>query len=61
MNKIEEIYLQPERYNPRVRATISGAWIVVYEDGNSFPVCGEYEANNEQEVRAILKNRGEEC
>jgi len=51
---IEEIYLQKEFYNPRIRATVPGAWIVVYTDGTSHPVCSQYSASNEAEALAIL-------
>jgi len=54
---IKEIYLKPEYYNPRLRATIPGAWIAVLEDDDWFAVCGDYQASNENEVREILKNR----
>lgn len=57
--EIEEIYLQEEHYNPRCRATIPGAWMAVYVDGDSFPVCSQYSAANEAEVRNILRQRGE--
>lgn len=57
MRTIEEVYLQPERYNPRIRATVSGAWIVVYTNGDSFPVCPDYAAKNTDEVYALLNSR----
>ena len=57
MRTIEEVYLQPERYNPRIRATVSGAWIAVYSDGEECPVCPDYAADNEDEVYALLKSQ----
>ena len=53
--KIVEIYLQPERYNPRVQATIPGCWMAVRSDGNEYPVCADYQAKNEAQVRLIIQ------
>lgn len=55
MNVIE-IYKQEARYNPRIRATVGGAWMAVCDNGDEFPVCRDYEAKNEAEVRAILNS-----
>ena len=51
---IVEIYLQPERYNPKVQATIPGCWMAVRSDGNEYPVCAEYSASNASEVFAMI-------
>jgi hypothetical protein len=55
--KIQEIYKQEARYNPRIRATVGGAWMAVLSNGDEFPVCRDYEAKNEAEVRAILDSQ----
>jgi hypothetical protein len=55
--KIQEIYKQEARYNPRIRATVGGAWMAVLSNGDEFPVCRDYEAKNEAEVRAILNSQ----
>lgn len=57
MRAIQEIYLQAEHYNPRIRATVSGAWIAVYDDGEECPVCPDYAADNASEVYALLKSQ----
>jgi hypothetical protein len=54
--QVQEIYKQEARYNPRIRATVSGAWMAVLSNGDEFPVCRDYEAKNEAEVRAILNS-----
>lgn len=54
---VKEIYKQESRYNPRIRATVGGAWIAVLANGDEFPVCRDYEAKNEAEVREILNLR----
>ena len=56
---ISEIYLQPERYNPRIRATVPGAWIAVRSDGNEFAVCPDYAASSADDVFEIILNREE--
>ena len=48
-----EFYFEPEFYNPRVRATIPGFWVVILSNGSKQPVCQEWEANNAQEARAV--------
>lgn len=53
---IVEIYLQPERYNPRVEATIPGCWMAVRSDGNEYPVGADYSFNNADEVLAYINN-----
>jgi hypothetical protein len=55
--QVQEIYKQEARYNPRIRATVGGAWIAVLSNGDEFPVCRDYEAKNEAEVRAILDSQ----
>jgi hypothetical protein len=54
--QVQEIYKQEARYNPRIRATVGGAWMAVLSNGDEFPVCRDYEAKNEAEVRAILNS-----
>ena len=54
---VVEIYKQQTRYNPRIRATVGGAWMAVLSNGDEFPVCRDYEAKNESEVREILNSR----
>lgn len=51
---IVEVYLVPEKYNPRVRASIPGCWMAVRNDGNEFPICADYVANNADEALAIV-------
>jgi hypothetical protein len=50
---IVEVYLQQERYNARIRATIAPAWIAVDEYGDEHPICRSYEAKSAEEARAI--------
>jgi hypothetical protein len=55
--QVKEIYKQEARYNSRIRATVGGAWIAVLANGDEFPVCRDYEAKSEADVRAILAKR----
>lgn len=57
MNKCIDIYLQQEFYNPRLKATISGAWIAEYENGQTIPICGEFEASTKEQACQILCER----
>jgi hypothetical protein len=52
--KIVEIYCQKEKFNPRLNCTVSGAWLVVYDNGIEVAVCRDYEASSAKEVLAIL-------
>ena len=52
--KIVEIYCQEEKFNPRVNCTVSGAWMVRYENGIEVPICRDYEASNSKEALSIL-------
>lgn len=52
--QVQEIYKQEARYNPRIKATVGGAWIAVLANGDEFPVCRDYEAKSEADVRAML-------
>ena len=54
MNKCIDIYLQEEFYNPRIKATISGAWIAEYENGQTVVICGEFEASTKEQACQIL-------
>ena len=51
--KIVEIYLQPERYNPRIKATVSGAWMAVLANGDQFPICADYQAKSADHAKLI--------
>lgn len=53
---IVEIYYQEERYNPRIRATIMPAWVAVDSHGNEHLICRGYEADSEEEARAIFES-----
>lgn len=50
---IVEVYLQQERYNARLRATIAPAWVAVDEYGDEHPICRGYEAKSAEEAKAI--------
>ena len=52
--KLVEIYKQEERYNPRIKATVGGAWIAVLANGDEFPICADYQAADETQARANL-------
>ena len=54
---VKEIYKEEARYNPRIKATVGGAWIAVLANGDEFPVCRDYEAKSEADVRAMLATR----
>lgn len=56
---IVDVYLVPERYNPRVKAMIPGCWMGVRSDGNEYPICADYSASNADEVFAIINKRNE--
>ncbi len=55
--QVKEIYKQEARYNSRIKATVGGAWIAVLSNGDEFPVCRDYEAKSEADVRAILQGQ----
>ena len=55
--QVQEIYKQEARYNSRIKATVGGAWIAVLSNGDEFPVCRDYEAKSEADVRAILQGQ----
>jgi hypothetical protein len=52
--KIVEIYCQEEQFNPRLNCTVSGAWMVRYENGLEVPICRDYEASDSKEALSIL-------
>ena len=52
--KIVEIYWQEEKFNPRLNCTLSGAWMVRYENGIEVPICRDYEASDSKEALSIL-------
>ncbi len=53
--KIREVYLDEERYNPRIRATVPAAWVAVYENGCTVSICRDYEAASADEARKIAE------
>jgi hypothetical protein len=55
--QVQEIYKQEARYNSRIKATVGGAWMAVLANGDEFPVCRDYEAKTEADVRAMLADR----
>ena len=55
--QVTEIYKQEARYNSRIKATVGGAWMAVLANGDEFPVCRDYEAKTEADVRAMLADR----
>ena len=55
--KVAHIYLDEERYNPRVRATIPAAWMVEFECGAILSICCKYDAANDIEAEKILMQR----
>ena len=52
--KLTEIYLQAERYNSRVKATIPGWWVAVYDNGTEESICPDYAAKNAEEAKELL-------
>ena len=54
-----EIYLQQERYNLNLRATIPSSWICDSDYGR-FAICPDYAAKTPEQALEILNNRGEE-
>lgn len=51
--RLLEIYLQPTRFNPRINATVWGAWMAVTDKGE-LPICAEFEAKNEQQAKEMF-------
>lgn len=52
--KLVQIYLQPERYNPRIKATVPAWWIAEYDNGTEQSICPDYAARNADEAKAVL-------
>jgi hypothetical protein len=52
--KVTEIYLQAERYNARIKATIPAWWVAVYDNGTEQSICPDYAAKNAEEAKAVL-------
>ena len=52
--KLVEIYLDQERYNPRLKATIPGAWIAVYDNDQEEYICPDYQASNADQAKEYL-------
>lgn len=53
--KIVEIYLQQERYSPRIKATVGGAWMAVLANGDEFPICADYQAKSAEHAKLIYE------
>ncbi|MEI7757680.1 MAG: hypothetical protein WCI80_01415 [Bacteroidota bacterium] len=53
--KLIEIYKQEQRYNPRIKATVGGAWIGVLANGDEFPICADYQAKSADHARLIYQ------
>ena len=53
--KIIEIYLQQERYNLRIKATVGGAWMAVFANGQELPICADYQAKSADHARLIYQ------
>jgi hypothetical protein len=53
--KFVEIYLQNERYNPRIKATVSGAWVGVLNDGREIYICADYQAKSAAQAKLIYQ------
>jgi hypothetical protein len=54
--KLVEIYLQPERYNARIKATIPAWWVAVYDNGEEQSICPDYVASNPAQAKQVLIN-----
>jgi hypothetical protein len=54
MNAVREIYLESERYNPRLRCTVPGAWVAEYDNGCTVAICPAHEAATADEARAVM-------
>ncbi len=57
MDGLIEVYLKSEFYNPRVKATIPGAWIAVFDDGIEVAVCRAHEARTGAEAVALYEQQ----
>jgi len=56
-NRVVEVYVQNERFNPRIQATVPGAWIAVHANGCEVAICRDYEARDEAHAREIYAQR----
>lgn len=56
--KVVEVYLQRDFYNARVKATIPGAWIAVYDNGDEVAVCAGHSALTSKQVYEKIDTRG---
>lgn len=54
--KLVEIYLQPERYNARIKATVPGWWVATYDNGEEQSICPDYAAADSEKAKQILIN-----
>lgn len=52
--KLVEVYLQPERYNARIKATIPAWWVAVYDNGEEQSICHDYAAKDAADAESIL-------
>lgn len=55
-NFIVDVYLKPERYNPRIRAIGRGAWVALYANGQEMSLCREYEAASSEAAMNVAFN-----
>jgi hypothetical protein len=53
---ITEVYLQEERFNPRLNCTIPAAWVAVYSNGAEVALCRDYEADTAAEALQLITN-----
>jgi hypothetical protein len=54
--KLVEIYLQPERYNPRIKCNVPAWWVAVYDNGSEESICPDYAAKDAAAAKAVLVN-----
>ena len=54
--KLVEIYLQPERYNARIKATVPAWWVAVYDNGTEQSICPDYAAKDAVAAKEVLIN-----
>ena len=50
---IVDAYLDEERYNPRIRATVPASWVVVFSDGQTCAVCDGWDASTKEQAIAL--------
>jgi hypothetical protein len=52
--KLIDVYVQEERYNSRIKATVPPWWVAVYDNGAEMAICPDYKAKNAEEAKSIL-------